>query len=937
LIARLGAPDYTSGLRLWGESRPNLHSHRDLPALILSQEYKLLAAHLITRHWAWILVGWLLIAFGLYWFAPSWDSVARDGDFEFLPATLPSRVGQKLLDEAFPAQRARSRLVIIVQREGAELTNADLAVTYDLGRRLMQIGAENMASRTSDQDEDGWKQVKSLLDIAIQLDGQWFDAVRSLAPDDALLLNQRLARAYADRAIVLDKLQQAEPASIDHDKAMLLQQESYLGRSTDSTATPAAPWSSVIDVWTWDDPVLGSKLGAGHPNARLIVLQLDSEFMAVGNVKLMEAVERLVEDVKKLHRPLWQEGLAIGISGPPAVGADMLRAAKAGVEQTEWISMALVLILLATIYRGPFLVCIPLITILLSLSVALSLIAIFSQPIDNRGSWFGFLQVFTTTKILLVVLLFGMGTDFCLFFVARCREGLIDGRNDRRRAAQRVVASSWVGVHDALVGSALTTSVGLLLMYFSDFEKFRYNGLVIGLAILVMLLVSLSFTPALLCGLGHYAFWPMRRPQALPEKSQRPAIPSLASRFWASLAQQIIRRPRVILFGCLFVLGIPALQGLLHRSWVTYDFLKELSWSAPSREGARLIDTYFSTRDNSPITVVLVSKEPFTEAVMREAINQVRIGLYLDGVTAVRTLTDPLGDYPPDRRMGLFSSDAWKRRMLENHRLTQTHYVALQDRLAQRAARFDVLSSLDPFAAEAEGLLTRIQQQLEKETCNPESPWYQATFACTGTTAGIADLKKITQRDQVRIQVLVTLGVWVVLFLLLRRPWFSAYLMFTVLLSYLTTLGLTQWFFWWAYGDDFVGLDWKVPLLLFVILVAVGQDYNVYLATRVFEEQAKHGPIQGLFRAMVTTGGIITSCGLVMAATFLSMAGSGLSAWLGELGVPWWLGGNEEALVLRGIVELGFALGLGVLIDTLLVRTILVPAMFVWLTRLQRG
>ncbi|MFN9916788.1 MAG: hypothetical protein ACK53L_29640, partial [Pirellulaceae bacterium] len=164
----------------------------------------------------------------------SWDSVARDGDFEFLPASLPSRVGQQLLDEAFPAQRARSRLVIIVQREGAELTNADLAVTYDLGRRLMQIGAENMASRTSDQDEDGWKQVKSLLDIAIQLDGQWFDAVRSLAPDDALLLNQRLARAYADRASVLDKLQQAEPAKIDHDKAMLLQQESYLGRSTDS-------------------------------------------------------------------------------------------------------------------------------------------------------------------------------------------------------------------------------------------------------------------------------------------------------------------------------------------------------------------------------------------------------------------------------------------------------------------------------------------------------------------------------------------------------------------------------------------------------------------------------------------------------------------------------------------------------------------------------
>jgi RND superfamily putative drug exporter len=348
-----------------------------------------------------------------------------------------------------------------------------------------------------------------------------------------------------------------------------------------------------------------------------------------------------------------------------------------------------------------------------------------------------------------------------------------------------------------------------------------------------------------------------------------------------------------------------------------------------------LIDRHFSTRDNSPVTVVIVAAEPLGDEEMREAINQLRVRLYLPGVTAVRSLTDPLGDYPPDRRMGLFSSDAWKRRMLEKHSLTQTHYVAVQDRLAQRAARMDVLVQPDPFSVSAEALLGDIRTLLDSEIKDIESPWYQATFACTGTTAGIADLKQVTQADQQRIQILVTLGVWGVLFVVLRRPWFSAYLMFTVLLSYLTTLGLTQWFFSWAYGEDFLGLDWKVPLFLFVILVAVGQDYNVYLATRVFEEQAKHGPIHGLFRAMVTTGGIITSCGFVMAATFLSMTGSAVSAWLGEIGVPSWLGGNEQALVLRGIVELGFALGVGVLIDTLVVRTVLVPAMFVWLTRLR--
>ncbi len=172
-----------------------------------------------------------------------------------------------------------------------------------------------------------------------------------------------------------------------------------------------------------------------------------------------------------------------------------------------------------------------------------------------------------------------------------------------------------------------------------------------------------------------------------------------------------------------------------------------------------------------------------------------------------------------------------------------------------------------------------------------------------------------------------------VLVILLRNWWISGYLIFTVLLSYLTTLGLTLWFFHWAYGSDFVGLDWKVPLFLFVILVAVGQDYNVYLTTRVMEEQLRHGPIQGLRRAMILTGGIITSCGIVMAATFASMTSGAVSNWLAEIGFPAWLVGEANRPVLRGIVELGFALSLGVLIDTLVVRTILVPAMFAWMTR----
>ena len=316
-----------------------------------------------------------------------------------------------------------------------------------------------------------------------------------------------------------------------------------------------------------------------------------------------------------------------------------------------------------------------------------------------------------------------------------------------------------------------------------------------------------------------------------------------------------------------------------------------------------------------------------SEETLQVACAEICKQLYATGVNSVRCLTDPLGDYPPDRRMGLLDSDAWRRRVLQTHRITRERYISSVDNLAQRLAKFDVILNDSPFSPEATETLKLLRKMLLLETHRNDSPWYGAEVVTAGTTVGITDLRTITQSDQTRIQILVTIGVWLVLIVLLRHWILSTYLIFTVLLSYFSTLGITYWVFSTAHGSEYNGLDWKVPLFLFVILVAVGQDYNVYLTTRILEEQRKLPRKEAVRRALHLTGGIITSCGLVMAGTFVAMTSPAIIQWLSTVLPAGWI--LDDSPVLRGITELGFALSFGVMLDTLIVRSILVPAFFV--------
>lgn len=927
--------------------------------------YKLHVSRFVVRRWYVVITAWILIAVCLKSTAPKWQDVAADGDLQFLPKTADNSVGLAALSDAFPGAKSSSQMVLAFADNSQKLTNGSVAVAMDAARRLHWFAANSAWTELSENFEQP-EQPEALEVAALQEQPTQPDTEESVeevgvetsAADQRFMILATIVRENIDEAIKIeDELsrflgsehpehtfrrmpalyvlrgrllnwlrQDEEQAILDLDTPKLLREQEAQGLAA-LLVDPLPSWSHHIrDVWTWRNAVVGHKLNVPSGKARLISLQLDTDFTATGNIVVIQGLEDLNEALTKEYALVAADSLEIEIAGSAAIGADMLRAAANGVRTTEIVTIVLVLLILSLVYRAPFLVAIPITSIGLSLVVATSLISLLARTPGDPTSWG--LGVFTTTRIFIVVILFGAGTDFCLFLLARSRELLPSQPSNDRPAMQRIVRQSWLSVHDALFASAFTTMVGLGMMYFSEFQKFQFSGPIIAISLGITLLVCLTFTPAVCVGLGSLAFWPNRA--AKTRKKQSNHYRELPPGFWLRLATFVVTRPKTaLLLGC-GILFIPAVWGVVNYASVTYDLTQELPTTSPSRRGQALVTNYFTTRDASPITVIARLKTPMQDdAVMQDACTQLAATLYIPGVDSVRHLADPLGDYPPGKKKGLFDKDAWRLRLLRGHRITHDKYVSRTPGLQRQVARFDVIIAPDPFSLDAAEVLQRVKLALAEESQKSESPWFEAKISESGTTVGINDLRRVTQSDQRRIQVLVAIGVWFILLLLLRRPALATYLILTVLLSYFSTLGLTHAVFEFAYGDQYTGLDWKVPIFLFVILVAVGQDYNVYLVTRIFEEQRRFVGREGIRRALCLTGGIITSCGLVMAGTFVAMTSPAIGAWLISVSPQSWLPEAwtaEPALVLRGITELGFALASGVMLDTLIVRSILVPA-----------
>jgi RND superfamily putative drug exporter len=578
-------------------------------------------------------------------------------------------------------------------------------------------------------------------------------------------------------------------------------------------------------------PVLPSARGAGRaqlaPNGELAytVLSVPND-----DKKLDEWGKRLREITGR-----GTGGMKIYVTGDLGFSADFQKVFGSFDTKLLAVTVVLVLVLLLAIYRSPLVALMPILVVGFAYTVAQGFVYLLAKSGET---------VTSTTTGILVVLMFGVGTDYCLLLVSRYREEL--RRNEDKGAAMQ---SALRRAGPAILASGLTVALTMLVLILADVGSIRSMGPGCAIGVACAFLAGLTLLPALLTITGRRGFWPRRRTVEFDPEAVELEHPGV----WRRFGDRVLERPAAALAATLAVFAAGGLGLLAYKE--NYSTTGVFTKRTESVDGFKAIRKSFPAGALDPNDVLV---ERTTGRVTAADVASARRRLATaPGVAAVT---------PGFQR----SKDG-------------------------RIARIAVVFSDDPYTARA---FDRIPE-LRKLAGHP-APDVRVLIG--GGSATQYDFNHGTARD-LKVVIPVSLAVIaVILALLLQALVAPVVLIASVIVSFFGTLGLSMLFFRYVLGE--AGVDNSLPVFAYIFLVALGTDYTIFLMSRVRQEARLHGTREGMLRALGATGPVITSAGIILAGTFSVL-----------LTLPVWF-----------VVNIGFLVALGILLDTFVVRTIMVPA-----------
>ncbi|HVX32856.1 MAG TPA: MMPL family transporter [Solirubrobacterales bacterium] len=554
----------------------------------------------------------------------------------------------------------------------------------------------------------------------------------------------------------------------------------------------------------------GVEVGEPSPNKKVQTIQVELPELNPSNEDTVyDAVKALRSELAQVEA---KTGLTLGTTGSAAESYDQHKASGDAESITAFGTIILIILLLLVIFRSPTIAFLPIIVILVVSGIANGLIADIVKAFGMKTD--------SSVSSLLIVVLFGVGTDYILFLLFRYRERLRLGE-DRRTAMIGAVGR----VGEAIASAASVVIIAFLAMTLSSLSFFRSLGPSLAIAVAVTLLAGLTLVPAVVSLLGPRIFWPSKTWKKEPKSARFTALGNLMA-----------KRPAAFAGGAGVVLVALAVAALAYHP--SFDLASgSTPSSAESRVALKNLEEGLPPGATDPTQVYLQNPSG-------KALSPSELAAYqkkLEGVEGVGAVGEAT---------------------LSKNRSTAEFVVTLAD------------------GPESDAALATVRDPL-RETAHDSAPT-GATALVGGITSVYVDIDKAMNRDYSLVFPVAAILIMIVLALLLRSLVAPLYLMVSVGLGFAATLGATTLIFQDAAGKS--GLIFLLPLVMYMFVVALGTDYNILMMSRLREEAAEGLPPRpALAMAIRHTGPTISAAGVILAGSFavLMLAGNSLLAEIG--------------------------------------------------------